>query len=216
MKCNNSKSIKKNLDLGCHTHFASLLLESTTARLLRAGSEKNIYTGAGQNNVNTTDTIVLYFFINMVFFHLLPSIQPQSFLEWTCTRFEQSLAEYHASWSLFSSCFRGTGGGTQFLTLVFKNNHSGSMIFKSSDWASHERCWNLPSCSSNHDSSSSYVNGGTVFFLETESLFVNNIWIKGCIWLPNLSMYSLAVIQPWKIIMKPTEYCTMILLPKPS
>jgi hypothetical protein len=27
--------------------------------------------------------------------HLLPSIQPQSFLEWTHTRFEQSLAEFY-------------------------------------------------------------------------------------------------------------------------
>jgi hypothetical protein len=27
--------------------------------------------------------------------HLLPSVQPQSFLEWTRTSFEQSLAEFY-------------------------------------------------------------------------------------------------------------------------
>jgi hypothetical protein len=40
------------------------------------------------------------------------------------------------------------------------------------------------------------------------SLFWNNTWIMGCTWLPNLSTYSLAVIQPWRVIMGPTEYCT--------
>jgi hypothetical protein len=48
------------------------------------------------------------------------------------------------------------------------------------------------------------------------SLFRNNVWITGCTWLPNPSMYSLAVIQPWRVIMGPREYCTMILLSKPS
>jgi hypothetical protein len=38
----------------------------------------------------------------------------------------------------------------------------------------------------------------------------------GCTWLPNLSTYAFAVIQPWRVIMKPTECCTTILLPKPS
>jgi hypothetical protein len=32
----------------------------------------------------------------MVLDHLLPSVQPQSFLEWTLTSFEQSLAEFYA------------------------------------------------------------------------------------------------------------------------
>jgi hypothetical protein len=31
----------------------------------------------------------------MVFDHILPSIQPQSFLEWIRTSFEQSLAEFY-------------------------------------------------------------------------------------------------------------------------
>jgi hypothetical protein len=48
------------------------------------------------------------------------------------------------------------------------------------------------------------------------SLFGNNIRIMGCTWLSNLPMYSLAVIQAWRVIIGPTEYCTMILMPKPS
>jgi hypothetical protein len=36
-----------------------------------------------------------YFFINMVLGHVLPSIQPQSFLEWTRTGCKQSLAEFY-------------------------------------------------------------------------------------------------------------------------
>jgi hypothetical protein len=31
----------------------------------------------------------------MVFYHLLPSIQLQSFLEWTQTSFEQSVVEFY-------------------------------------------------------------------------------------------------------------------------
>jgi hypothetical protein len=29
--------------------------------------------------------------------HLLPSVQPQAFLEWTHTRFKQSLAEFYTN-----------------------------------------------------------------------------------------------------------------------
>lgn len=35
----------------------------------------------------------IYFFINIVLDHLLPAIQAQSFLEWTCL--EQSLEEFY-------------------------------------------------------------------------------------------------------------------------
>jgi hypothetical protein len=35
--------------------------------------------------------------INMGLEHLLPSIQPQSFLEWTRTSFEQSVTELYTS-----------------------------------------------------------------------------------------------------------------------
>jgi hypothetical protein len=36
-----------------------------------------------------------HFIINMVMGHVLPSIQLQSFLEWTRTSFEQSIAEFY-------------------------------------------------------------------------------------------------------------------------
>jgi hypothetical protein len=35
-------------------------------------------------------------------------------------------------------------------------------------------------------------------------------------WLPNLSMYSIVVIQPRRVILGPTEYCTTIFLSIPS
>jgi hypothetical protein len=46
-----------------------------------------------------------------------------------------------------------------------------------------------------------------LFSWKTASLLWNNVWIMGCIWLPNL---------PWWVIMGPTEHFTTILLPKPS
>jgi hypothetical protein len=57
---------------------------------------------------------------------------------------------------------------------------------------------------------------GALSTWRTVSLFGNNVWIMGCTWLPNMSTYFLAVIHPWRVIMGPTEYCTTILLPKPS
>jgi hypothetical protein len=38
-----------------------------------------------------------HFFINMVMDQLLPSIQPQPFMEWTRTSFEQSLVEFYTA-----------------------------------------------------------------------------------------------------------------------
>jgi hypothetical protein len=64
-------------------------------------------------------------------------------------------------------------------------------------------------------SSCSCVVGGIAVW-ENCIVVRNNVWIMGCTWLPNLSTYSLAVILPWRVIMGPTEYCTTILLPKPS
>jgi hypothetical protein len=57
---------------------------------------------------------------------------------------------------------------------------------------------------------------GALLPWKTALLFGWNVWIMGCTWLPNLFTYSLAVIRPWRVIMGPTEYCTTILLPKPS
>jgi hypothetical protein len=47
---------------------------------------------------------------------------------------------------------------------------------------------------------------------KTTSLFGNNVWIMWSTWLPNLSTYSLAVLQTWRVIMGPTT----IFLSKPS
>jgi hypothetical protein len=38
-----------------------------------------------------------HFFINMMLDHLLPSIQTQSFLEWTSTSLKQSLIEFYTT-----------------------------------------------------------------------------------------------------------------------
>jgi hypothetical protein len=47
---------------------------------------------------------------------------------------------------------------------------------------------------------------GALSSCKTVSLLGNNVWIMGCTWLSNLSTYSLAVFQPWRVIMGPTEY----------
>jgi hypothetical protein len=44
---------------------------------------------------NTGNTYCRNFFTNMVLDHLLPSIQPLSFLEWPRTSFEQSVAKFY-------------------------------------------------------------------------------------------------------------------------
>jgi hypothetical protein len=90
------------------------------------------------------------------------------------------------------------------------------MMFKSGDYAGQGRCWSSPLCSPNHDRTVSAVWLGALSSCKTASLFRYNVWIIGCTWLPNLSTYSLAIIRPWRIIMGPREYCTTILLPKPS
>jgi hypothetical protein len=55
---------------------------------------------------------------------------------------------YQSSWRTLSSCFRVVGGENLFLTLVSKSDQSGSMVFKSGDFAGQGRCSN--SCSSNY------------------------------------------------------------------
>jgi hypothetical protein len=47
-----------------------------------------VYTGVEQTDGSTTDT-------DIVFDHLLPSEQLQSFFEWTRTSFGQSLTEFY-------------------------------------------------------------------------------------------------------------------------
>jgi hypothetical protein len=74
--------------------------------------------------------------------HLLPSMQPQSFLEWTSTSFEQSLAEFytilieeHLQVALEMLEVR-----ILFLTLVSNSDHSSSMIFKSGFFVGLGKC----------------------------------------------------------------------------
>jgi hypothetical protein len=89
----------------------------------------------------------------MVLDHLLPSIQPESFLEWTRTSFVQSLADIYTPilQEHLHVAFRDVGGGNLFLSLVSKIDQSGSVMFKSSDYAGQGRCRHSSSCSSNHD-----------------------------------------------------------------
>jgi hypothetical protein len=77
-----------------------------TAFEVYTGNSLQHDTGIEQNNGNTTGTIHI-FFITMVLDHLLPSVQMQSFLEWTPTCFEQSLRLEHLHVVL--------GGGNLFL-----------------------------------------------------------------------------------------------------
>jgi hypothetical protein len=67
----------------------------------------------------------------MVLDHLLPSVQPQSFLEWTRTSFEQSLAEFYTIL---------LGGGNLSLILVSKTGQSGLIEFKCGDCVCQGRC----------------------------------------------------------------------------
>jgi hypothetical protein len=71
----------------------------------------------------------------MVLYHLLPTIQPQPFLEWTRPSFEQSLVEFYTI--LFEERLK-VGGWNLFL--VSKTHPSGSMMFKSGDCAGQGRC----------------------------------------------------------------------------
>jgi hypothetical protein len=54
--------------------------------------KKAAYTGVGQNNRNTTDSVN---FFQYSVGPPLPSIQLQSSLQWTHTSFEQSLVEFY-------------------------------------------------------------------------------------------------------------------------
>jgi hypothetical protein len=147
--------------------------------------------------------------------HLLPSIQVQSFLEWTPTCFEQCLTELCAI--LLEEHFQVALEVLEvFLTLVFKTDQSGSVTFKSGDCAGQGRCWSSSSCSSNHYWTVQAMSMGPLFSCKTTSLFGNNVWITESTWLPNLSKYSLALIRPWRVILGPLEYCITIFLPKQS
>jgi hypothetical protein len=110
---------------------------------------------------------------------------------------------FHSYWRTSSSCFRDVGGGNLFLTLVSKTDECGSMMFKFGNCAGRGSCRSSRPCFSNHDSTVPAVWFGAFSPRKTALLFGNNIWIVGCTWLPNLSMYSLAVNFPWGVIIWP-------------
>jgi hypothetical protein len=102
-----------------YTHFATFCYKSAKYWYMT----KTIHTGVGQHTI-----------INMVVDHLLPSIQQQSFLEWIRTSFEQSLAEFFTI-LLEEHLQVALGGDNLFLTLVFKTDQSGLIMFGFGDCA---------------------------------------------------------------------------------
>jgi hypothetical protein len=64
--------------------------------------------------------------------HLLPSIQPRSFLEWTHANFEQSLAEFYT--------IPHEEHLQVALDFSLQTDQSGSVMFKSGDCAGQGRC----------------------------------------------------------------------------
>jgi hypothetical protein len=121
---------------------------------------------------------------------------------------------YYSSWRTCSSCFGDVGGGNLFLTLVSKTDQSGSAMFKCHDCSGQGRRWSSPSCSS--------IMTEQFQLCEWEHCHLGKVhhcsemsgsW-DACDYLP---VHILpCVIRPRRIIMGPTEYCTMLLLPKPS
>jgi hypothetical protein len=106
--------------------------------------------------------------MNVMLDHLLPSLKPQYFLEWTRTSLEQSLLEFYTI---------HVRGGNLFLTLVSKIDQSGSMLFKFGDCAGQGRCWSSSSRSSNHDWTVPVVWMGTLSSWKIASMFENSVWI---------------------------------------
>jgi hypothetical protein len=107
---------------------------------------------------------------------------------------------YHSSWRTSSNCFRDVGGGNLFLT-----------VLQNCEWFSDVQIWWL--CWSGKMLKFTFM----LFKLVLENCII--VWKcldHGMYLITNLSTYSLAVIWPWRVIMGPTEYCTTILLPKPS
>jgi hypothetical protein len=176
-----------------------------------------LYIGVEQNNGNITDTVHISL--------LILCWTTGKSLQYSCSPSWNGLVQfwtvssgvvYLSPWRTSSSFFRDVGGGNLFLTLVSKTDQSGSVVFKSGDYAGQGLCWISPSFSSNHDWTVLGVWMETLSSWKAASLFGNNVRIMGCDWLPNLSKYSFAVIRPWRVIMGPTEHCTTLFTPKPS
>jgi hypothetical protein len=73
---------------------------------------------------------------------LLLSAQPQAFLAWTPSSFEKSLVRFYTTLleEPLQVAFRDVGGGNLFITVVPETDQSGSIIFKSDDYAGQVRC----------------------------------------------------------------------------
>jgi hypothetical protein len=111
----------------------------------------------------------------MVLEHLLPSIQPQSFLEWTGTSLGQFIAEFYAI--LLEEHLQVTLEKLEVgisSSLVSKTDRNGSLMFKHGDCAGQGRC------SSNHDGILPAVLKVALSSWKNASLFGNNVWIMGC------------------------------------
>jgi hypothetical protein len=109
----------------------------------------------------------------MVFDHLLPSVQPQSFLEWTHTSFEQSLAEFYTI-----PLEEHLQVALEILE-VGKTDQSGSMMLKFGDSAGQgdiEVC--LHALQTVTDSYSCVM--GALLSWKTTLVF-GNVWIMGCL-----------------------------------
>jgi hypothetical protein len=84
---------------------------------------------------------ILYTFLNKVLNHRLPSIQLQSFLEWTRTSFEPSLAEFYTF--LLEEHIQVALEMLEVgicSSLVYKTDQRGSMMLKTGDCAGQGTC----------------------------------------------------------------------------
>jgi hypothetical protein len=133
----------------------------------------------------------------MVLNHLFLSIH--SFLEWTLHKFWRvsSRISHDSSWRTSSSCFRSIGSG------IYSSFYSPKPT-RVVQW-----CWNPMIVLAREDAEVHLPALQTI-------LFGNNVWTMWCTWSPNLSKYSLAVVSSWRVLVRPTEYCIIVFLPKPS
>jgi hypothetical protein len=98
---------------------------------------------------------------------------------------------YHPSWRTSLSCWRWEAVP-----------HASLQNWP--EWFNGVQIWWL--CPYNRDWTVPAVWMGALSSWKTASFLANNIWIMGCsTWLPNLSIYSLAVIWPWRVMVGPTE-----------
>jgi hypothetical protein len=109
---------------------------------------------------------------------LLPSIQPQPFLEWTRTSFKQCLAEFYTLIleEHIQVALEMSKVGNVFLIQVSKTDQSASVIFKSGDCVEvHLRA--LQTVTEDFQ----MCEWGHCRLGKLHRFFGNNVWIMGCI-----------------------------------